>query len=200
MQKSLYEIQADYAALVTELLDAEGELTPELEMALAINKDELQSKAEGYALRILEFDGQADLIANEIKRLQARQKQYENTADKLKETIKAAMLQFNVDKIKTDKVTLAFRKSEVVEVPETFADEVLQFVTIKAEIDTDKVEAAIQQAQANKTDVPKIPKEEMLQYFKLSAAVDKTKIKTTLKEGIAVGDVMLLTKQNLQIK
>lgn len=200
MQKSLYDIQTDYAALVAELLDAEGELTPELEMALAINKDELQIKAEGYALRILEFDGKADLIANEIKRLQVRQKQYENTADKLKETIKAAMLQFNVDKIKTDKVTLAFRKSEVVDVPETFAEEVLRFISIKAEIDSDKVEAAIQQAQVNKTDVPKIPKEEMLQYFKLSAAVDKTKIKTSLKEGIAVGDVMLLTKQNLQIK
>jgi hypothetical protein len=200
MYKSLYEIQEDYARIIADLQECEGELTPEMEFALTINRDELENKAEAYALRILEFNGQSALLKVEIDRLQTRAKQFETTAERLKETIKAAMIQFNVDKIKTNKITLSFRKSEAVEVPETFADEVLQFVNIKAEIDHEKFENAIKEAYENDTELPKKPNEEMLQYFKLSATVDKTKIKASLKEGVSVGDVMLLSKQNLQIK
>lgn len=200
MLKTLYDIQTEYATLVAELLDADGELTEEMEFALAINKDELEAKAEGYALRILDFDGQAELIQYEIERLTGRKKQYENTAKKLKETIHAAMVQFQVDKIKTQKVTLSFRKSEVCEVPETFADDVLQFVSIKAEIDPGKVKSITEAATAAGFDAPKVPGVEMLDYFKLSAAVDKAKIKATIKEGTTVGDAMVIERKNLQIK
>jgi hypothetical protein len=200
MFKSLYDIQTEHAALITELIEAEGDLSPELEMALSINKDELQAKAESYALRILEINGQSDFIANEIKRLQYHQKQYDRASDKLKETIKAAMVQFNTEKIETNRVKLSLRKSEVCEVPESFSEEVLKFVNIKAEIDQSKVDAITYEAESNKVDVPFIPTEEMLQYFKLSASVDKAKIKIALKAGTSVGNSMLLTKQNLQIK
>lgn len=200
MLKTLYDIQAQHAALVSELLESEGELTPELEMDLSINEDELEVKAEGYALRILEFNGQADFIDAEIKRLQSRKSQLDKTAERLKETIRAAMVQFKKEKIKTERITLSFRKSEVVEVPETFADEILQFVTIKAELDQKKIEAVAEQCNAVGAKMPEVPSVEMLDYFKLTATVDKTKIKIALKDEKTVGDVMLLTKKNLQIK
>lgn len=200
MFKSLYDIQEDYSRIIADLQECDGELTPEMEFALAINRDELENKAEAYALRILDFNGQAELVKAEMIRLATRAKQYEATAERLKETIKAAMIQFKVDKIKTKKITLSFRKSEVVEVPETFADEVLQFVNIKAEIDHERFDNAIKEAYENDTELPATPNEELLQYFKLSASVDKTKMKASLKEGVSVGDVMLLEKKNLQIK
>ena len=49
--------------------------------------------------------------------------------------------------------------------------------------------------------LPAFPTEDILQYFKLTATVDKAKMKASLKDGIAVDEnIMLLTKQNLQIK
>lgn len=200
LSKSLYEIRLEYANIVEELLNLEGGITPEMEFALSINKDELEAKAEGYALRILEFNGQAEMIALEIKRLQARQKQFENTVDHLKANIKAAMIQFQVEKIKTEKVTLSFRKSEVVQVPETFADDILQFVTIKAELDPEKVKSVTEAANSNGVKAPIVPDPEVLQYFKLSATIDKAKMKSDIKDGKTVGDVMVLENKNLQIK
>lgn len=200
MQKSLYEIQIDHAAIVSELLDAGGEISPELEMALAINQDELKEKAVSYALRIKEFLGMSDMIKAESDRLAKRAASYKKTSDRLKEYISAAMLQFGVDKIEDKLVALSFRKSEAVEVPEEFADSILKFVTIKAEIDPEKVEAIKAEYEMNGLDEPAIPDVEMLDYFKLSASVDNAKIKASLKEGVTVGDAMILTKKNLQIK
>jgi len=203
MYRSLYDIQIEHSALIDELIESEGEVSHELEMALMINQDELQDKAEAYALRILEFQGNAESVDKEIKRLMKRKQNYENTAERLKETIKAAMIQFKVDKIKTEKITLSFRKSEVVEIPETWVDAVLQFIQIKAEIDAPKIDEVKENHELFDEDkpLPAFPTEDILQYFKLTATVDKAKMKASLKDGIAVDEnIMLLTKQNLQIK
>ena len=200
LNKSLYDIQADYANITNELMELEGELTPEMELALTINKDELEKKAEAYALRIIEFNGQSVLLKMEIERLSKRAAQYERTSEKLKSTVHAAMIQFNVDKIKTTKVTLSFRASESVEVPEDFADNIMRFVSIKTEIDPEKVKALTDAALEAGGTAPIVPEVSMLEYFKVSAAVDKAKIKVALKDGTTVGDTMLITKKNLQIK
>jgi hypothetical protein len=200
MQKTLYEIQSDYSNLVAELLELDGELTSEMEMALMINKFELEKKAEAYALRILEFNGQAALLKIEAERLVKRAAHYEKTSERLKGIIDAAMKQFDVDKIKTPKVTLSFRKSETVEVPEEFAPDILRFVTLKAEIDKEKVNEILAAAVEAGNPVPEVPNEDMLNYFTLKAELSKTKLKDKLKEGVVIGDVMILEKKNLQIK
>lgn len=200
MYKSLYDISVEYSALVQELIDVEGELTPELEYALQINKDELHKKAEAYALRILDFEGQAELVKVEIARLQKRAQQFQNTADKLRDIIKSAMLQFEVEKIKTERVTLSFRKSETAELPQGFADDILRFCTIEAKLDPKKIEAANQLAIDVGAELPIIPDEELLEFLTLKAEASVSKIKDALKEGRKVGDCMLLTKKNLQIK
>jgi len=48
MSNTLYTIQNDYSPLKAQLEDSLGELTPELEQALIINKTELQSKSIAY--------------------------------------------------------------------------------------------------------------------------------------------------------
>jgi len=200
MLKTLYDIQAEHASLIQWLLDLEGELTPELELQLLISEEELEAKAEGYALRVLEFNGMAALIDNEIIRLEAKKQQYTKTSDKLKERIKEAMIQFKKDKIKTTRVSLSFRKSEAVEIPESFTDSVLKVIKLKAEIAEEKVEALLQAASDAGATPPQIPDESILEYFKLSAAVDKAKVKSDLKEGLTISDCTIITKQNLQIK
>jgi len=113
---NIFNIQNEYKQLVNELIENGGELTPELELSLQINKDQLQSKSENYAYVIKQFNGEIDIIDNEIKRLQQAKKVRENSIDRLKANIEMAMNTFEIDEIKTPLIKINFRKSESVEV------------------------------------------------------------------------------------
>jgi hypothetical protein len=108
--KSLYTIQADYLALASAL--EVGELTPEIETALAINEAELQQKAIGYAYVIKEAEANVDTIDNEIARLTALKQAEKRKAEALKSAISNAMQFYGVHEVKTATVRLSFRKSE----------------------------------------------------------------------------------------
>ena len=111
---NIFNIQNEYKLLVSELIENGGELTPELELSLQINKDQLQSKSENYAYIIKQIDAECDIIDNEIKRLQQAKKVRENTVDRLKSTLTTAMNTFEVTEIKTPLIKINFRKSESV--------------------------------------------------------------------------------------
>ena len=113
---SIYNIQSEYQQLVNQLIENGGEITPELELALQINKDNFHSKSENYGYITKQFDGEIDIIDNEIKRLQQAKKSREKTIQRLKDTIELAMLTFDVDKIETPLIKISFRKTESVEV------------------------------------------------------------------------------------
>jgi hypothetical protein len=113
---NIFNIQTEYQLLVNELIENGGELTPELELTLQINKDNFHSKSENYAYITKQFDAEMDIIDNEIKRLQQAKKSREKTIQRLKDTIELAMLTFDIDKIETPLIKISFRKSESVEV------------------------------------------------------------------------------------
>ena len=113
---NIYNIQSEYQQLVNQLIENGGEITPELELALQINKDNFHSKSENYAFITRQFDAEMDIIDNEIKRLQQAKKSREKTIQRLKDTIELAMLTFDIDKIETPLIKISFRKSESVEV------------------------------------------------------------------------------------
>ena len=58
---SIYQISAEQQRINEMLFESEGELTPELEEALAINEANLAIKAEDYATSILKFNATADM-------------------------------------------------------------------------------------------------------------------------------------------
>ena len=126
MKKALYEIQQDYIELAEQIELAEGELTPELEEALAISEAELETKAVGYGLIIRESEGIVSVIDAEIKRLTALKKSETNKAERMKLAISTAMQMFGVHEVKTPLLRLSFRKSERVvgmvfdELPEAY--------------------------------------------------------------------------------
>jgi hypothetical protein len=113
---NIFKIQSEYQQLVNQLIENGGELTPELELALQINKDNFHSKSENYGYITKQFDGEMDIIDNEIKRLQQAKRSREKTIERLKDTIELAMLTFDIDKIETPLIKISFRKSESVEV------------------------------------------------------------------------------------
>jgi hypothetical protein len=200
MHKSLYEIQAEYSNLVANLEDMDGELTEEMELAMLINQDELTNKAEAYALRIIQFNGEEEMLKAEADRLSKRAAAVKRTADRLKEMIKSAMIQFNVPKIKTPKVTLSLRKSEKLDLPENFIDSIVAFTTIQPVLNVEKIQQALTEAAEKDCAPPFLPTDELLQYLKIKTEADGAKIKAALKEGTSVGDCSLVSNQSLQIK
>ena len=124
MRKPLYAIEQEYLAIADAL--ETGELTPELEYALAISEHELQVKAVGYGFIIKEDEADIEIIDAEIKRLQALKKSKQTKAERMKSAISQAMQHFGIHEVKTPTLKLSFRKSSRVvgmsfdELPEAF--------------------------------------------------------------------------------
>tara|TARA_R110000822_G_scaffold227432_1_gene360081 strand:- start:421 stop:915 length:495 start_codon:yes stop_codon:yes gene_type:complete len=110
MKKSLYNIETEYLEIADQLEG--GEVTPELETALAINETELQGKAVAYAYVIKESDDTVGAIDAEIKRLQGLKKTEQNKSKRLKDAISNAMNLYQITEIKTETLKLNFRRSE----------------------------------------------------------------------------------------
>ena len=119
---NIYQIEKDYLAICNELIESGGNLTPELETALAINKAELENKARNYGFVVKSLENDVTAIDEEIKRLNALKLSRNKSIDVLKETVKNAMQLYGIEEIKTSTLKLSFRKSESVEVDPSLLD------------------------------------------------------------------------------
>ena len=84
---SLYDINSDLIRMMAEIDAAEGEVSPELELALEVNSSQLESKGDAYSFYITEISGQVATIDAEIKRLQALKTVRNNHVDRLKSAL-----------------------------------------------------------------------------------------------------------------
>jgi hypothetical protein len=116
MNQSIYKIQNEFQLIIAEVINNDGEITPELETALNINKEQLQSKAVDYCYVIKQLDYDCEQIDNEIARLNKLKKVRSNLTDRLKNTVSSAMQLYDVEKIETPLIKLSFRNSESVEI------------------------------------------------------------------------------------
>lgn len=108
---NLYGIEQTYLRIASDLLDNGGELTPELEQALELNKENLEVKSAKYAYIVKKYDDEVSLIDNEIKRLTELKNAREKAQEKLKERVKNAMILFGYTEIQSQNIKLSFRKS-----------------------------------------------------------------------------------------
>ena len=136
---NLYQITEDQLNIISLLEDNGGEATPEVLEAIAITREAFNKKAEGYSCVILKMDGEADIIAAEIKRLQALKKTKENSVLRLKEALTSAMLIFGqednkgIKRFETSTLKLSTRKSESVNITDE-ASVPEQYWVVKKEI------------------------------------------------------------------
>jgi len=144
--KSLYEIQADYLALASAL--EVGELTPEIETALAINEAELQQKAIGYAYVIKEREANIEVIENEIARLTALKRSEQRVTESMRSAISNAMQFYGVHEVKTPTVRLSFRKSEgLIGQADNLADEFVTLIPEQRTPNKAAIKAAIKEGR-----------------------------------------------------
>ena len=121
---SIFNIQQDLYAIFNNIEENEGELTPELEEALTIKREEFSTKIQGYVAYIKQLELDNKGIKEEIARLKDLQKSKERTIDNLKKIMAMAINEFgdtNKSGTKfldygTGKVSI--RKSDSIEVDE----------------------------------------------------------------------------------
>ena len=125
MEKSLYQITKEQQELFDFILEAEGEITPDVEESLKINAENFESKARGYIWMIKKLEADNVTINEELNRLERIEKRNNKMIDRLKENMKFAIEIFGESQ-KVDTFTLSLRKSKSVEIidadviPESF--------------------------------------------------------------------------------
>lgn len=135
--KTLYNINNDYLELISQVEQAEGVLTPELEQALTINKSELEVKSIAYVEIIKQRESLNERIDNEIKRLQALKKSNDTLVSKLKNNLLNAVNLFG--NYEAGFIKLSTRKSKQVVIECDVNDLHKSFKTIKVTETADKV-------------------------------------------------------------
>ena len=125
MEKSLYQITKEQAELFNFILEADGEITPDVEESLKINEQNFETKARGYIWMIKKLEADNVTINEEMNRLERIEKRNDKLIERLKENMKFALEIFGESK-KVDTFTLSLRKSKSVEIidadviPESF--------------------------------------------------------------------------------
>lgn len=148
---TLYGITAELNGILAQLEELGGEITPELEQALAINEGQFLAKAEDYGHAILNLNGMAAAAKAEKERLAGLQKFYENTQKRLANALSNAMQVFGHDKVENATMRISLRHSTATEVDDL--DQLpAEFKTTNVEVVADKT--AIKKAIQSGEDVP----------------------------------------------
>ena len=145
---SLWQLTQEELSFISLMEENGGEVNDEIMEDLAIRRDNFSAKAEAYSKFILKLDSEADQAAAEIKRIQAIKKAKENTAQRLRDTLLAALMVFTEEDAKgirryeTPLAKLSTRRSQSVEVLDDTAipDE---FWVIKKEVSKSTITQAI---------------------------------------------------------
>lgn len=182
--KSMYQIRGEHLGLLKMIEEAEGELTPEIEQALALTAEEFEEKAISYGYVVKMHEDVEEVLDKEIKRLTELKKKAAKRAETFKNRLDEAMRQFGFEKIQTETLTLSYRKSKPVELVEDFEEKFLSNVSIMVVL---KEDAPAEMAH-------------LVEYFDVKASPSKTRIGDALKSGAEVKGAKIVEKKNLQIK
>ena len=116
--KTLFELSADMAAIEDALWENGGELTEELELALAETEQSIVKKTDGYISLLLSLAAQEKIMKEQKERYARLEKIAANAAKRIKERLDYNMETFGIQKLEgqTGKITRV--KSTAVEVNE----------------------------------------------------------------------------------
>ena len=140
---TLYNIQNEQKAIMAEIEMAEGEITPAILERIQFVEERFEEKATNYGYVIKTYEDNSKILADEIKRLQELKKKEDRKVEVLTQRIKEAMLQFNLEKIKTPVMSFSFRKSTAVEILDENAIEA-RFSTFKTQPDKVAIKKALE--------------------------------------------------------
>ena len=112
MELTLYQISDEQRRIEAMLEDSGGEITPEIEEALAVNEGNFMEKARDYGHAILRYKAFINSAKAEKQRLDGIIKYCDNAIERMEERIVEAMQLFGKPKVEMDTMKLSLRKSE----------------------------------------------------------------------------------------
>ncbi|WP_212005774.1 siphovirus Gp157 family protein [Chitinophaga sp. HK235] len=189
-KKSLFNIRQDHLSLLTEIEDADGLLTPELEERLRLTEDGFKEKAISYGFVIRKAEAESDTIAAEIKRLQQLKQQSDRKGELFRKMLDEGMQQFGMDKVDGDLLKIVYRRSKSLSLVDGFEDSILKYFKISYEMRPDL------EAEAKESGIMDLT----FNCFDIKITPNKTRISDMLKGGIEIPGASIQEKSNLQIK
>jgi hypothetical protein len=140
---NIYQIEKEYLELANQLIESGGECSPELELQLTINQEQLEQKARGYGFVVKQMESDVSIIDAEIKRLGELKKARLKTIERLETTVSQAMQLYQINRLETPTLKISFRKSESVEIDDESA---ISFAYLKEKITYTIDKTAIKEA------------------------------------------------------
>ena len=145
-----FKVDKHYMDVMYEIMENDGELTPDLEKQLQITEDNFEFMAI-QAKRFRKYaKAEASIIQDEIKRLQEIKKKYEQRADGVVEMLQNSMNLRGIERFKNDEVNIYPVTRKSLEVDEDIDIEQIQDEFVKKEISKSSITAALKEG----TEVP----------------------------------------------
>lgn len=116
--QTLFQLSSDMKAIEDALWESGGELTPELESAMAENAESMAKKVDAYNAVIRSFAYKEDILDAEIKRLTAFKKVAKNAQERIKKHILDTITTFGIEKLEGSYCRIGTRTSKRTEVNE----------------------------------------------------------------------------------
>ena len=131
---SLYHFTSEQLRINELLEESGGELTPEIEEALAINETNFLTKSEGYIESIAKYKALAEAADVRIKEMQRIKKTAENIEKRLKERLLWAMNAMERDRVEVGARKLSIRNTISVNITDE-AHISNQYIKVETSID-----------------------------------------------------------------
>ena len=176
LSTTLFQLSQEMMAIEDALWESGGELTPELEQAMAENAESIAKKVDGYNAVIRSLTHKATVLEVEIKRLTAMKKVAENAQKRIKEHVLETMNAFGIEKLEG-----AYCK-------------ISKSTSTKTEVDEEKLlQAYMPMLEAINESLPP--------YITAEFKVSKTALKEYIEEsGITPAGVEFVENYSLRIK
>ena len=142
MTNSLYHITSEQLRINELLEESGGELTPEIEEALAINETNFLAKSEGYIESIAYFKAKAEAAKVRIEEMQRIKRISENAEKRLKERMQWAMETLGRDKMEVGLHIISLRRTLAVNIISEAAVP-NEYVKVETSIDKVKLKEAL---------------------------------------------------------
>lgn len=145
--RSLIELAQLSQSIENQLMESDGLITPEIELAIMELEKNLTTKADAYGFVLRKLESESTFYKLRAEQLSQMSDHLKNVATKMKDRAKAAMLSMGVSKIEGDEVTLSLAKgrgavcvSDITALPR---DCIIETVQIKA--DKEKIGALLRE-------------------------------------------------------
>lgn len=204
----LYQITEQFKSIEDLLIESGGELTPDIEKALEINKKNKDSAFKNLMYLMMEKEDEVASLDSRIKELANLKKQKETTRDSCKKAILNGVLVFGEQKV--DEFTLGTRKSKSTDTIGLVYDIEKMLPHIKdmekrisefKQVDVMTLAALSGLTEERITQIIDfIPEGLVKEVFEINYKPDKTMLKKAIEGGREIEGVNIIENQNLKIK